>query len=531
MKPRSLIPAALAAALALGGCRSSDSLLDVTSPTTVSDDIFWTKESDAVLFLNGAYSALPSWITVLELDGLTDNGAVNRQFDGRYVYSDGTFDPQSGYSRGLWNAYYAAVARTNLLLANVDRIPAAAIDAGRKARYVGEARFLRGVFYLQLVSMFGDVPMPLAPLTDADARKQATVPAAQVYDQILADFDAAAQALPASYAGSDAGRATKWAALAFKARAALYAGRPQLAADAAQQVIAGGGFTLHPSYAGLFTYAGENSPEILFAHNYAKTAQVSGQNNNIFGEFGPPTNSATGHIVPIRSLVDAYETTDGKTIATSPLYNPAWDKMYDNRDPRLAATVLYPGAPWDGGVFDSRPVGLSSKPEAINPGNENVSVTGYNLRKYIDLADKTDRGNGGIDVILMRYADVLLMYAEAKVALGQADGTALNAVNLVRRRAGMPDLAALTEADVRYERRVELAFEGLRLFDIRRWKIAAQVMPAPAVAGIDYVNAAGQQVTATQPASARAFPARAYLWPIPQAERDINPNLKQNPGF
>ena len=531
MKSRSLILGALASAFALGGCQSSRDVLDVTSPTTVSDAIFWTKESDAQLFLNGAYSALPSWYDVIGLDGFTDNGTVNRQFDGRYIYSDGTFDPQSAYSSGLWSAYYAAVARTNILLANIGRIPAANIDSARKARYVAEAKFLRGVFYLQLVSEFGDIPMPLTPLTDAEARKQTTVPAAKVYDQILADFDAAIPALPASYSGADVGRATAGAAAAFKARAALYAGRFQIAADAAKQVMDAGTYTLHPSYAQLFSYAGANSPEVILAHNYAKTAQVTGQNNNIFGEFGPPTNSAAGHVVPIRPLVDAYETIDGGTIATSPLYNPAWDKMYDNRDPRLAATILYPGASWDGGVFDSRPAPLSSKPEAINPANENVSVTGYNIRKYIDLTDKNDRGNGGINVILMRYADVLLMYAEAKVALGQADGLALAAVNQVRARAGMPALTALTESDVRYERRVELAFEGLRLFDIRRWKIAAQVMPMSAITGIDYVTPDGQQVTVKQPASARAFPARAYLWPIPQAERDLNPNLAQNPGF
>src|SRR5205085_11985426 len=134
----------------------------------------------------------------------------------------------------------------------------------------------------------------------------------------------------------------------------------------------------------------------------------------------------------------------------------------------------------------------------------------------------------GIDIILMRYANVLLMYAEAKVELGQADASALSAINLVRARAGMPQFTTVTQADVRYERRVELAFEGLRLFDIRRWKIAAQVMPAAAVTGIDYINAAGQKITAAQPASARAFPARAYLWPIPQAELDLNPSLKQN---
>jgi starch-binding outer membrane protein, SusD/RagB family len=236
--------------------------------------------------------------------------------------------------------------------------------------------------------------------------------------------------------------------------------------------------------------------------------------------------------------VDAYLMKDGLPITSSPLYNPkAWTptdtlSYTSNRDPRLAFTILYPGAPWDGGVFDSRPRGISSKPEAFDLQNAQVSVTGFNIRKYIDVTDKTDRGNGGIDVILMRYADVLLMYAEAKFELGQgADPAALAAFNAVRQRVGMPVVAALTRDEIRRERRVELAFEGLRLFDIRRWKIAEQVMPAPAACGIDYINAAGATVRACQPASARQFPARAYLWALPQTELDLNPNLKQNPGY
>ena len=536
MKSKYLCMGALILSLPFVACQSADTLLNVVSPTTVSDAIFWTQEADASLFVTGTYSALPGWFDVMGSDGLTDNGAVNRQFDGRYVYTDGSADPQSGYSRGLWVQYYNGVARTNILLANIDRIPAGKIDATRKARYIAEAKFLRGVMYLQLTSLFGDVPMPLVPVTDAEARVLTNTPSAKVYDQVIADFDASAAVLPAAFTGADYGRATKWAAIAMKARAALYAGRFQVAADAAKQVMDGGAFSLHPDYAQLFTYAGESNKEAIFVHTYAKTAQAIGQNNNVFGEYGPPTNSAAGHVVPIRSLVDSYQMKDGKSIATSPLYNPApypnaGGTMYDNRDPRLAATILYPGAAWDGGTFDSRPVGLSSRPEAINLGNENVSVTGFNIRKYVDLTDKADRGNGGIDFMLMRYADVLLMYAEAKVALGQADASALAAINLVRVRAGMPALSAVTEADVRYERRAELAFEGLRLFDIRRWKIAAAVMPTAAVTGIDYINTSGTKITAAQPASARAFPARAYLWPIPQSERDLNPSLTQNPGY
>jgi starch-binding outer membrane protein, SusD/RagB family len=537
MKSRYLILGALTLATTFTACQSSDDLLNVVSPTQVSDANFWSQENDAALFVVGTYNVLPSWSTIIELDGFTDNGAVTRQFDTRYPYTDGSFDPLGAYSRGLWNQYYNGVARTNILLANIDRIPTNKIDATRKARYIAEAKFLRGVMYLQLVSSFGDVAMPLVPLTDLEARELTNTPAAKIYDQIIQDFDQSAAVLPASYTGADLGRATKWAAIAFKARAALYAGRYQVAADAAKQVMDANVYSLHPSYSQLFTYAGENSKEIIFAHNYAKAAQASGQNNNIFGEFGPPTNSAAGHVVPIKQFVDAYEMKDGSSPATSPLFinNPypnAAGTVYDNRDPRLAATVLFPGASWDGGIFDSRPKGLSTKPEAIDPQNENISVTGYNIRKYIDVADKADRGNGGIDVILMRYADILLMYAEAKFELGQGtDPTALAALNAVRTRAGMPALAALTQAEIRYERRMELAFEGLRLFDIRRWKTAAQVMPIPAVSGIEYIDAAGARKLVSQAASARAFSARSYLWPIPQAELDLNANLKQNPGF
>jgi starch-binding outer membrane protein, SusD/RagB family len=536
MKSRYLTLGALVLTMPFIGCQSADKLLDVVSPTTVSDANFWTQEADAALFVTGTYSSLPGWFDTIGLDGLTDNGGVNRQFDNRYVFSDGSFDPQSGYSRGQWVQYYNGVARANMLLANIDRIPTNKIDATRKARYINEAKFLRGVLYLQLVSLFGDVPMPLVPVTDVEARELTNTPAAKVYDQILADLDAAAAGLPASYTGNDQGRATRWAAIAYKARAALYAGRYQIAADAAKQVIDGNVFSLHPSYAQLFTYAGENSKEAIFVRGYAKTAQASGQTNGVFGEYGPPTNSGPGRVVPIKNLVDFYQMTDGLPITASPLFknNPypnAAGTVYDNRDPRMAATILYPGASWDGGIFDSRPVGLSTKPEAINLGNENVSVTGYNLRKWIDLTDKADRGNGGIDLILMRYADILLMYAEAKLALNQPDAAALAALNLVRVRAGMPPFTVLNETNLRYERRVELAFEGLRLFDIRRWKIAAQVMVMPSAAGIEYINAAGTRVLAAQPASARQFPTRAYLWPIPQTELDLNPNLTQNPGF
>jgi tetratricopeptide (TPR) repeat protein len=538
MNRRTLILGALVLTMPFVACQSADQLLDVTSPTTVSDETFWTQENDAVLTLNGTYAQLPDWFEIIGHDGLTDNGGVNRQFDSRYVFSDGTFDPQSVYGRERWNRWFPGVARANILLGNIDRIPASSIDPVRKARYIAEAKFLRAVLYLQLVATYGPVPMPLTPMTDAEARELTNATTTQLYDQIIKDLDEAAAVLPVSYTGVDIGRATKWAAVSYKARAALYAGRYQVAADAAKQVIDANVYALHPNYGELFLYAGEASKERIFTRNYAKSTQATGQTNNIFGEYGPYTNSASATVIPIRQLVDAYlMKPDGLPITTSPLYvAKAWTptdtlSYTSNRDPRLGFTILYPGAPWDGGVFDSRPRGISTKPEAVDLQNAQVSVTGFNIRKYIDVIDKTDRGNGGIDIILMRYADVLLMYAEAKFELGQNDALALAAFNQVRARVQMPAAATLTRDEIRRERRVELAFEGLRLFDIRRWKIAETVMPAPAVCGIDYINAAGATVRQCQPASARQFPARSYLWALPQTELDLNPNLKQNTGF
>src|SRR6185369_9298788 len=128
MKSRFLILGSVVAAMSFAGCRSADDLLSVVSPTTVSNEIFWTQENDASLFVTGTYSALPGWFDVMAFDGMTDNGGVNRQFDNKYVYTDGTMDPQSVYARGLWGQFYNGVARTNILLANIDRIPAGKID-------------------------------------------------------------------------------------------------------------------------------------------------------------------------------------------------------------------------------------------------------------------------------------------------------------------------------------------------------------------------------------------------------------------
>jgi hypothetical protein len=197
----------------------------------------------------------------------------------------------------------------------------------------------------------------------------------------------------------------------------------------------------------------------------------------------------------------------------------------------MYSTLLYPVVEFGGIAYNSLP-GSGTPDEVRN--DFNATSTGYQFIKYVDLADRDDRGNSGIHFILIRYADVLLMYAEAKIELNEIDASVYDAINQVRTRAGMPAVApgSMSQAELRellrYERRVEFAMEGHRIFDIRRWKIAEVVMPGQHF-GIDYMEGGQLQ---TIPADNRVFnPARDYLWPIPATEIELNPSMTQNPGY
>jgi hypothetical protein len=233
--------------------------------------------------------------------------------------------------------------------------------------------------------------------------------------------------------------------------------------------------------------------------------------------------------------VDAFETIDGKSI-TDPTsgfdpYNP-----YLKRDPRLRFSVYLDGDPLPSGIT-FRPIPTSGTADAIG-STYIASTTGFNIKKYLNPEDFANPSNSGINIILLRYAEVLLTYAEAKIELNQLDQTVYDAINAVRNKRDdvkLPNITAgLSQSAlrtiVRHERQVELAFEGQRLFDIRRWKIAENVMVGP-VYGITYVSN-GQLVTVQSVAFNRVFDkSRHYLWPIPQKERNLNPKLVQNPNW
>lgn len=510
----------------LSSCKKE--LLDTFPNDRLSTDVFWKTENDAKLAVNALYTDLDS-TNIITWDALTDIAHTNQPFHAQAYIELGAYDIATAKVYDEWRIAYRGIQAVNYFLENVSKVPST--NTALINQLTGEAKTLRAYQYIKLAGFYGDVPLITKTLSISEAATVSRTPITEVYNFIDKELADAALLLPAGYGAADKGRITKGAALALKARSDLFAGRYQLAADAADQVMKLG-YGLYESYQRLFSYAAENNKEVILDKQFIKDIY----SNNIFITIAPYSQkNSNSNFVPTKALVDAYQTTDGKSI-TDPTsrfdpYNP-----YLRRDPRLRFSVFLEG--------DVLPSGLVFKPNP-NSGTADAigstyiaSTTGYNIKKYINTEDYANPANSGINIILLRYAEVLLTYAEAKIELNQLDQTVYDAINTIRNKRDdvkLPSIAAnRTQAElreiVRQERKVELAFEGLRLFDIRRWRIAETVMNGP-VYGITYVNN-GQLVTVQSAAFNRVFDkSRHYLWPIPQKETNLNPNLTQNPNW
>lgn len=503
---------------ALTGCK--ESFLDVTPTDRFTQDNFWNTQEKAEAALNATYATLLnsnsfySARNFIYLDALTPN---TYQYNAdENIISRGLHNANTGTFNTTWNICYQGIGRANNLLANIDNV---SMDDATKKRYKAEAKFLRALFYFPLWNLYGGAPVitdaPPKSFDDPNYITQATAPrntANEVLSQILKDLDEAIanDVLPLTTTGAAKGRATRGAAQAFKARVLLYAGRWEEAAAAAKQVIDSKAYSLFSSYRGLFYLENEGNSEVIFDVQYKLPEFAHSLDVMLDQQLGN---------APLPTLVNDYYATDGKPIATSALYNAA--APYENRDPRLQATVIIPGTTFKGAKVTE---------------NQYPS-TGYGLKKYTIFKDNEKpanvptANNSELNLIVIRYADVLLMYAEAmNEAFGPEAGadkglTVSAAVNLVRKRVNMPDLpVGLTKeqmrAEIRHERRIELAGEGLYYFDIRRWKIAEQVL------NTDVYNIKGARI------DSRAFnPNRDYLWPIPSIAIQNNSALEPNPNY
>lgn len=514
------------AVVSLWSC--SEDLLDTTPNDRISKDIFWKTDQDATYAANAVYTFLENAGDFIVWDAMSDIGHLTLQWRDESIMEKGSYDATLSIVYNRWSNAYSGIQTANIFLDKVGLVKTtnqALID-----RLTMEVRVLRAYCYINLAFLYGDVPLVITETTLESSRKLTRTPVAQVWDFISTELTEAAAGLPNIQ--TEKGRITKGAALALKARAMLYAGRYTDAATAAKAVMDLGVYSLYPSYEKLFSYEAEGSSEVILDRQYVKDVL----SNNIFNLATP--NSIWPQInwfVPTKSGVDAYPMINGKEISDP---TSGFDPLnpYSNRDPRLKFSVYTLGDILPNNkVYDPRPT--SGTGDAIG-SSENSTYSGFNVKKYLNKEDMAQPGNCGINIILLRYAEVLLTYAEAMIEANQIDQSVVDAINLVRTRSdvampvitGIPSQIALRKI-VREERSVELAFEGLRYFDIRRWRIAETVIPG-IIYGMTYVDQSGSLTTIALTGFNKAFDKnRDYIWPIPQRERELNPNLVQNSNW
>lgn len=518
------------------GSSCKKNFLDSQPLDQYSDALVWKDSSLVVLFVNSIYQGLPSEYGSAQdmLDNYTDNGAnkaTSATFAPSLNFNQNLTISSTGPFASLWGNHYAKIRQCNLFLKNIGQLNA---TEGFKTRLTGEVRFLRALYYHFLYNYFGRFPLVTEVLSQDDnlfiprATDQACI------GFITDELTAAANILPVKYTGTNIGRVTKGAALALQSRVYLYSGQWQNASNAAAAVMALNTYSLFPDYAGIFYPQNDNNSEVIFDRQYL--ADINALTNNFFDSTnqnpGVTGVASSGYNNPTGNLVDSYEMRDGSNFNWSnPLHaaNP-----YADRDPRMDATVIH-----DGSVWMSKKVDMK-RGSVFNPSLQ-PSLTGYYIRKFLDPNFVPGTGtSGGQNFVILRYAEVLLNYAEAQLNMGNTE-EARKYVNMVRARTSvaMPPIASadFNMASYRRERRIELAFEGTYLWDINRWKTGPTTRGVN-ITGVECTDLAGTRTytpfTAQAAGVSRVWVDRMYLFPIPLSEIQKYPAatpLEQNPGW
>ncbi|PZR22951.1 MAG: RagB/SusD family nutrient uptake outer membrane protein [Citrobacter freundii] len=482
---------------------------------------------------------------------ITDESIYNND-DNTWTIQRGLLAPENlGMAGTIWPRSYRSIRECNFALNGLDGLT---MSAAHKERLRAELRFIRAFRYHDLIRNYGGVVLmgdkvyALSDNLQDDALfKRATLK--ESIDYAVAELDAAIPNLPRDNDGGWAlGRATKGAALALKSRLLLYAASPlyaagtwEAAAAAAQAVIALNKYSISQGgYGNLFLSTGNT--ELIFARLYTKNAN----HTHLEIANGPNGYGGWGGNLPLQNLVDDYQMISGKPITDATSGYDA-NNPYANRDPRFYASILYNGSTYRGATVETyTPGGKDSKD---GPDNWNTSKTGYYLKKFMNDSYPLQNpwGNAGFQPwIYFRYAEVLLNFAEAANEAYGADVvppggtiTAREAINQVRGRSGvnMPPIPLGLSKDafrtaVMAERRVELAFEEHRFYDVRRWKIADVTENKPA-AGITVTKSGSTYTYASKVAlDGRRFETKHYWLPIPRAEIQASNNrLQQNSGY
>lgn len=521
--------------------------LDLTITSKYSEDNYWDSKEKAEMVLNMAYKQMYSTDYFFNTNALSDDVYQGRGSTNEKIITSGQADASNGRFESEWDDSYSGIKTCHTFLENVDKVPD--MDENLKERMKAEIRFVRAFLYFKLTTWFGDIPLFDHSLTLSESKTLSRTAQSEVLDFVRKELTAVAEVLPSkdNYSEDNNGRITSGAAIALLARTYLYSNDWESVVTYCDKLINSSGYGqygLFGSYDGVFLPENEYNNEILLDIEYTPTDRTWSN----FYDFGPlSVGCRLNAMAPTQELVNDYIMLNGSAIHEA---GSGYDEEnpYKNRDPRLYATVVYHGFQWlntDRATYQTIYIKPGTAPDESLALDEyqgqgtNSTSTGYYLRKYFD-PDYEGNFASGLNIILIRYADVLLMYAEAKNELGKMTEDIWNTtIRALRERAGFTVSAALNydpglsnselQKIIQRERRCELAVEGLRVFDIRRWKTAEEVLngyPHGAKygdAGIDngYIRL-----------DKRSFDSgRDYLWAVPQAEKDINPNLGQNPNY
>lgn len=501
------------------GCM--ENYLDLYPKDKITSADFPEGESDIILLLNGIYGGLRESAIYNEglfgfgvTDGATPNAynwgtaeIINKLGAGRLSSGD------KGIVTFRWTRCYEIISRANFLLANLDLIN---LPEEKKKMYLGEAHFLRGLAYSVLAETYGGVPLILSDISSEEARQLKRASLDETWQQVLDDYEVAINHLDVD--APEPGRATKGAALGMKMRAYLYQGKYKEVLSCVEQIDALKKYGLFHSYEGLFDPENENNKEVIFDIQYIEGENSQGSYLDQYCGTGTNGENRGSRYVPSDDLVAAYETIDGSPIDPE---NP-----YQNRDPRLAFTVVLPGSY----ILDSRfPDYLYPKGAFNHPGNplKHLSTRKYRTQ---EMAKLPPQGQSYINDIVLRYADVLLSKAEAIIETGGNVSDAIAILNRIRTERDDVKIRELSLAmsreeareKVRHERRIELALEGRYWSDVRRWKIGKDLYP------LVIKDHKGGIIDTKFP---NGYLDYYDLLPIPDSERSLNPNLEQNLGW
>ena len=547
MKKNKLIQAGvIAIILILGtGC---DSLLDKNPLDSLSTSTFWKTESDALLALTGVYQQngmtgtgakqsfnLWNQDTHLRLfEATTDNGFEkdNNVTD----FNNGDLASSYGPVSELWATTYKSIVKCNNFLENIDKV---SMDAFKLEEMKAEVKTIRAFDYFYLAFLWGDIPLVTKVLSVNEANSVSRDPKNKVIEFIISELQSAIPNLPTTRSDKEYGRITKGGALGILGRIFLSEKRWEDAKNTYKQIIDLGIYSIDSRFSDLFIEKGENSKEFLLISK--RMPEIYG--NSILLSCVGFTWGGYHHYSPYNELVDEFECTDGKYIKESPLFES--EKPYENRDPRLLKTIMVDNiSEYKGTLYIAHP---DSSPTLYQDQLTRRPWSGYMVRKFCDESYTGNLRTYGCDFPMIRYAEVLLSYLEANIESGSAITQNLldETINKVRGRAEIK-MPPVIETDpnklttiLRRERRVELAWEGLRLFDLFRWRTAHTLLKGR-FHGMKVCSKEKAPTYTKVPVNSEGYyfceetnfrENVDYLWPIPQSERDVNSNLTQNNGY